>query len=89
MPGGWLVKVELAGVRPEELEILTQGRTLTIRGCRRDWIAQESHSHYMLEIAYSSFARSLELPLDLSRARMTTEYREGMLLIRLELENNP
>ena len=35
-PEGWLVKVELAGVSAEDIEIEVEGRTLYIAGTRRD-----------------------------------------------------
>lgn len=83
----WLVKVDLAGVRPEDVSLSIHGQTLIIRGCRRDWIASEGQSHYYhMEIAYSHFERRLELPCDLESARITTESREGMLLIRIQPE---
>jgi HSP20 family molecular chaperone IbpA len=37
-----------------------------------------------MEIAYSHFERSLELPCDLERADITTEFHDGMLLVRIE-----
>jgi HSP20 family protein len=85
-PSGWLVKVELAGVRPEEVSVTVVGRRLTVRGSRRDWSLAEGHSHHVLEIAYSEFERSLELPGDLGRAVVTTAYQHGMLLISIRNE---
>ncbi len=38
---GWLVKYDLAGVRPEEIELTADGQTLTIRGVRRDFACEE------------------------------------------------
>jgi HSP20 family molecular chaperone IbpA len=36
-----------------------------------------------MEIAYNRFARTIELPCDLERARITLEGREGMLLLHV------
>ena len=83
---GWLVKVELAGVRPEEISVTFSGRRLTIHGSRRDWTQREDHTHQVLEIAYSEFERSLELPADMGRAETTTTYQHGMLLIAIRKE---
>src|SRR5262245_40337385 len=82
--GGWLIKFDLAGVRPEDVVVTTQGPRLTVRGTRRDWCLEEGCSHYQMEIAYSHFERTLELPADLERARVTAEHRDGMLLVRVE-----
>src|SRR5882724_10643122 len=39
--GGWVVKIDLAGVRPDEIELEVQGGNLRVRGCRRDSFYQE------------------------------------------------
>jgi HSP20 family protein len=80
---GWLVKLDLAGVRPEDVQVQVQGRRLIVRGQRHDCTTQEGASYYRLEINYSHFERSLELPDDLERASLGTEYRDGMLLIHI------
>lgn len=83
---GWLIKFDLAGVRPEDVTLAACGRRLTVAGCRRDLIAEQGHRHYSLEISYSCFERALELPFDPDPARMTTESRDGMLLIWIPTE---
>ena len=80
---GWLVKFELAGVRPEDIAVVVDGRFVTIRGLRRDWSVEEGCCHYRMEIAYSRFERAIELPCDLGRADVKTEYRDGMLLVHV------
>jgi HSP20 family protein len=83
---GWLVKFDLAGVRPEDIEVTAQGSRLTVRGTRRDWVAEEECACYRMEIAYSHFERTLELPCNLDAAHITSEYHYGMLLVRIETE---
>ena len=36
-----------------------------------------------MEIAYNQFERALELPCELSEMDVATEYRDGMLIVRL------
>jgi HSP20 family protein len=57
-----------------------------VRGTRRDAFYQEGCRHYQMEIAYSRFERSIALPEDLAAASMTTEYRDGLLLVHLRRE---
>jgi HSP20 family protein len=85
-PNGWLVKFDLAGVRPQDLEWSVGGTILTVRGMRRDCLLEEGCSHYRMEIAYSKFERRIEFPGDLSAARISTEYRDGMLIVRITWE---
>jgi HSP20 family molecular chaperone IbpA len=41
-----------------------------------------------MEISYSHFERSLDLPGDLERAHVTAEHRDGMLLVRIRMEDD-
>jgi HSP20 family molecular chaperone IbpA len=41
-----------------------------------------------MEIAYSRFERQVELPGDLQSARIETEFRHGMLLVRITRESH-
>ena len=84
---GWLVKLDLAGVRPEDVGVRVEGRRLSVSGCRRDVALSEGCSHYRLEIAYSHFERSLELPCELESCDITSDYRNGMLHIYVRTEN--
>ncbi|MDX1656924.1 MAG: Hsp20/alpha crystallin family protein [Candidatus Competibacteraceae bacterium] len=81
---GWLAKFDLAGVRPRDIEVSLRGRTLIIGGVRRDLLTESGHRYYSMEISYSRFRRVVELPVDLQTARISTEYRDGMLLVRLQ-----
>lgn len=83
---GWIVKIDLAGVRPADVRVSVCGRRLTVEGTRRDWQIEDAQQHYCMEIAYSHFERSIELPCDLDRFHVTTDYRDGMLLVRLAEE---
>jgi len=79
----WLVKCELAGVKPEDMTVSAQGSRLTISGVRRDPLAERGWEHYSMEIPYSRFACSAALPQDLEEADVESEYRDGMLLVRV------
>ncbi len=81
--GGWLLKYELAGVMPEEVQVVVDGPTITVRGMRRDVRVEEGLQSYCMEISYNQFARTLTLPCDLSAMAVSTDYRDGMLMVRL------
>ena|ERR1022692_4653445 len=83
---GWLIKYELAGVRPEDVSLSVNGACLTLHGVRRDCCIEEGCCHYRMEISYSHFERTVELPVDFEGARLTSEFRHGMLLVRVEKE---
>jgi HSP20 family protein len=85
---GWLVKFELAGVHPEDIELSVRGRALRVRGRRRDCCLEPGCRQVHMEIAYSRFERQVELPGDLQSARIETEFRHGMLLVRITRESH-
>ena len=87
-PRSWLLKFELAGVRLDDIQLSRQGHYLTVSGLRRDWTIQEDQQSYSMEISYNRFERTIELPCDLEPAEVATEYRDGMLLVRILLEQN-
>ena len=88
---GWLVKFELAGVCAADIDLQVLSGRMTVRGVRRDSVLEAARKsggpspvHYRMEIGYSRFERNVELPCDLKRAEITTEYRDGLLLVRVE-----
>ena len=80
---GWIVKVELAGVSIDELELSIEGHTLRLAGCRRDALYSESVSYHQLEITYSRFERSLNFPCPIEGASVRRDYRDGLLILHL------
>ena len=84
-----VVKLELAGVRPDRLniEISADDRVLSIEGERIE--AQEDHRGrlrcYHLEIFYGEFKREIQLPgnLRVDREGIHASYRDGFLIVTL------
>jgi HSP20 family protein len=83
----WWIKCDLAGVCPEDIQLSTFGNCLTIQGMRRDWPVQQGQRPYCMEIAYNRFERTIEFPCNIDNAEITTDYRDGMLLLRLLIRN--
>ena len=82
-PDGWLVKVELAGVAAEDIEIEVEGKTLYIAGTRRDNFCQKGVSYQQMEITYSRFEKNLDFPASIENAKLEHNYENGLLLIYL------
>jgi HSP20 family protein len=80
---GWLVKVDLAGVRSEDVEITLDGPLLRISGLRRDSFCGEGVSHYQLEITYSRFEKVIQFPCSIESAAVERDYRDGLLVLHL------
>ncbi|HOX59427.1 MAG TPA: Hsp20/alpha crystallin family protein [Verrucomicrobiota bacterium] len=82
---GLVVKVELAGMRSEHLEITVEGRRMRIAGNRPDGCRAAKCSFLVMEINYGPFESLLELPAayDLSQAKAA--YLNGFLRIDVPL----
>jgi len=80
---GWLLKYELAGVSSHEIELSISGNVVSLRGARRDARVDERQESLCMEISYNQFERHLQLPCDLSAMDVETDYRDGMLFVRL------
>jgi len=83
-PDGWKIKFDLAGVKPEDIEVLVADNKLVVRGVRRDSFITKEWSYYQLEITYSRFERILSIPCELGTAKIQSEYRDGWLVIHVE-----
>jgi HSP20 family protein len=81
--GGWLIKVELAGVRLEDVKIDVDARGIVVSGSRRDIRQFESQETYLMEIYYSRFERIVPIPEPIDNLKTRAEYRDGMLYVRL------
>lgn len=81
--GGWLLKYDLAGVTPEDIEVRVAGCRITVRGVRRDCIEEDVDAYYSMEIAYNRFERTVELPCRFENPRIGIESRNGILIVRV------
>ena len=86
MPGGWLVKFELAGVRPEDVRVTVREGSLLVQGTRRDESRCDGVDFYRMEITYSRFERSIQLPCSLAGAKIQSEYDNGLLTMTFLLK---
>jgi HSP20 family protein len=80
---GWIVKVDIAGVSPEDLTITIDGAKLHVAGCRRDSFYGEGVSYQQLEITYSRFEKVLQFPCSIEGASLRRDYHDGLLILYL------
>lgn len=83
-PDGWKVKFDLAGVAPDDVQVLIADNKLIVRGVRRDTVFTEGWSYHQLEITYSRFERVLQIPCDLSSAEIRNECKDGWIILHID-----
>ena len=81
---GWIVKVDLAGVCTDELELTVYQSSLHISGCRRDTLYREDFTYHQMEILYSRFEKTINFPCDIEAASLAHDYRDGFLIVKLQ-----
>jgi len=78
-----IVKAELPGFEPENIEIAVEGNILNLRGSREIEEAKEGETFYRRERYNGKFARSLKLPAGVDADKVTAEFKNGVLSISL------
>lgn len=84
---GWTVKLDLAGICADELDVEVSGSDLRVRGCRRDTFFQEGFRYQQMEITYSRFEKTIQFPCPIQGATMKRDYHDGWLIIHLQCED--
>ena len=82
---GLVIKVELAGMRSEHLEITVEGNRLRISGTRPDGCRAPKASFLVMEINYGPFESVLELPPGYDLGQAKAAYLNGFLRIDVPL----
>lgn len=77
-----VVKIEIAGLSPEDFTISLDPRVLTVRGVRRDPASKLAYQQ--LEINYGQFQTEVRLPWPINEtAEVEASYEQGFLTIVL------
>ena len=80
---GWIVKVDLAGVSVDDLEIMLDDTYLVVRGCRRDTFYREGYTYQQMEITYSRFEKRVEFPCSIDAGSLSHDYSDGFLILNM------
>jgi HSP20 family protein len=79
----YLIKAELPEVKKEDVKVTAEEGTLTITGERKFEKEQKGKKFHRVERAYGSFGRSFSLPDDASPAKVSAEFKDGLLTVHL------
>lgn len=88
-PPALTIVVDLAGVRPESVDITAVDRTLVISGVRPRPAAAPGAVYQQVEIEFGPFERRIPLGADVDSAGARATYEDGLLRIVLPLAEHP
>jgi HSP20 family protein len=78
-----IVKAEVPGCKPEDIDISVYGNTLTISGEKKLAEEKKEKGYYHVETSYGKFRRELTLPTDVDSAKVEAAYKDGVLSITM------
>ena len=78
-----VIKAELPDMTKDDIDITVENNTLTLRGEKKmDSSIKEEHCH-RIERTYGSFSRSFSLPATVDTTKVSADYKNGVLTIKL------
>ena len=79
--GDLVVRVDIAGIQDDNVEVTIQGNNLFINGVRND--TSERRAYHQMEIPFGRFSVGIELPADVSTKNAAVKYQDGFMIINL------
>jgi HSP20 family protein len=76
-----VVKTELPGLDPKDVEVTMAGDTLTIKGEKKTEHEEKGRTWHRTERTYGTFQRSFVLPCAVDGDRVKAEFKNGVLTI--------
>jgi HSP20 family protein len=77
--GKTVVRVDLPGVKREDIEVTIDGDLLTIQGHREEEKEVKEESYYCAERATGQFSRTISLPEGVAAEAVEASYKDGTL----------
>lgn len=78
----FVIRMDVAGVRREDLNVQLAEGFVRIRGIRRDSVPPGKKHFYKMEITMGPFERKVPLPRNIALSDVEASYRDGILEIR-------
>ncbi len=77
------IRCELPGVEEKSIDLKLDGRTLTIKGERKQDPEGEGLVYHQIESAHGAFSRSFELPNSLDLGKVSAAFKAGVLTVTI------
>jgi len=77
----YIVRLEMAGMREDDFEVVLENNTLLISGSRPD--LPERRAYHQMEIRFGKFSTAVEIPVPINIDEAIAEYKDGFLVVKL------
>ena len=78
-----VLKAELPGVEPKDVDIRIENNVLTLSGERKLDTEVQRENYHRVERAYGSFTRAFTLPSTVDTSKVKADFKDGVLRITL------
>ncbi len=79
----YLIKAEIPEVNREDVKVSVEEGVLTLKGERHKEKEEKNEKIHRIERSHGSFLRSFTMPLDADEAKVSAEFKNGMLFVHL------
>jgi HSP20 family protein len=77
--GKIVIRADLPGIDPKDVDVTVSGDTLTIRGKRERTREEKGRDYIHREVSYGSFERTVALPKGVDSEQIKAAYKNGVL----------
>jgi len=78
-----VLKAELPGLEPKDVEIRVEDNTLYLKGERKFEKEVKEQNYHRVERSYGTFTRSFSLPNSIDSDKVQAEYKDGILTLTM------
>jgi|SRR4051812_26043917 HSP20 family protein len=77
------LEAELPGIKPDEVEIITENGVLTVRGQKRAERKEGDDRYQVVERTYGTFMRTFQLPQGVDENQIKADFETGVLTVHI------
>ncbi len=78
-----VLKAELPGVNPDDVEIRVEDNTLYLKGERKFEKEVKEQNYHRVERSYGTFTRTFSLPNSIDSDKVAANYKDGVLTLTM------
>jgi HSP20 family protein len=78
-----VLKAELPGINPDDVEIRVEDNTLYLKGERKFEKEVKEQNYHRVERSYGTFTRTFSLPNSVDADKVAANYKDGVLTLTM------
>lgn len=83
--GNLVVRADIPGLEPKDIELSVLGNVLTIKGERKDEKEVKKENYFRREISYGAFERHVTLPQGIETDKIKANFKNGVIEVMMPM----